>query len=108
MKVYHNPRCSKSRAALEALQDREVDVILYLNNPPDEGTLREIISRLHQPVEQLVRWKDKDAPAKPANVDADSVVQLILQQPKLMERPIADNGEIAVIGRPTELLTQLL
>ncbi len=107
MKIYHNPRCSKSRAAVDLLAERQPDIRQYLNSPLDESEIRAIISRLHQPLHELIRWNDGDAPPKPQVLTVDFVVELLLFLPKLIERPIVDDGTVAVIGRPTEILSEM-
>ncbi|MCH4562829.1 MULTISPECIES: arsenate reductase (glutaredoxin) [Halomonas] len=103
--LYHNPRCSKSRQALALLEERgaEVRVRRYLDEPLDEGELRELMSRLDADGEALVRtgeqeWKTLDVDLQ----DQEQVIAAIVAHPRLMERPIADDGQRAMIGRPPE------
>ncbi|MDT8893681.1 ArsC/Spx/MgsR family protein [Halomonas sp. I1] len=109
--LLHNPRCSKSRQALALLEERGADVRVrrYLDDPLDEKELRALMSRLDADGTALVRtneaeWKDLDADLD----DPDQVVKAIRAHPKLLQRPIADDGLRAVIGRPPEDVLGLL
>ena len=88
----------------------DVDVVRYLDTPPDEATLRDLIAKLDDPVADLVRrdgWKDLGITA--ADVEtADGVVAVLLRHPELMQRPVVVKGDRAVIGRPTERVNELL
>ena len=82
------------------------ETVLYLKDKPDEATLREIIDKLEDPVENLVR---KDSQFKKLGLDeadyvgdADAVVEILLQHPRLMQRPVIVRGDKAIIGRPLE------
>lgn len=82
----------------------EFDEVRYLKTPPDEATLRDIVAKLEDPVENLVR---KDAHFKKLELneddyvgDADAVVAILLEHPKLMQRPVIVKGKKAIIGRP--------
>jgi arsenate reductase len=104
--IYHNPRCSKSRAAMQAAEALgvDVDVVRYLDAPPDETTLRELLDKLEDPPHALVRrddWKALGITAADV-ADADGVVTVLQAHPQLMERPVLVKGDRAIIGRPTE------
>jgi arsenate reductase len=113
MTVYHNPSCSKSRGALDILREREidVDVVEYLQAPPDRATLERIVGAISDPPDALVR---KDKRFKELGLDAadyttkKAVVDLLLEHPELMERPVVFRGERAVIARPSERVLELL
>lgn len=113
MTVYHNPSCSKSRGALEILAERgvETDVVQYLKTPPDKKALERIVDAIPNPPADLVR---KDARFKELGLDAGdyttkaAVVELLLEHPELMERPVVFRGERAVIARPSENVLELL
>ena len=113
MKIYHNPRCSKSRQALAILQDSKVEfeVIEYLKNPPTEQELSEIIAKLGIAARDLIRQKEeefKQLGVKQDVLSHDSAITLMANEPKLMERPIVVTDEKAVIGRPPENVFDLL
>jgi arsenate reductase len=111
--VYHNPSCSKSRGALDILREQavEVDVVEYLKAPPDRPALERIVDAISDPPEALVR---KDKRFKELGLDPASyttraaVVDLLLEHPELMERPVVFRGERAVIARPSERVRELL
>ncbi|BAP41105.1 arsenate reductase (glutaredoxin) [Pseudomonas sp. 21LCFQ02] len=113
LKLYHNPRCSKSRAALELLQARGLtpEVVLYLQTPPDAAQLRDLLGKLGIAPRQLLRsgedeYKELNL-ADPALSD-EQLIGAMASHPKLIERPILVAGDRAAIGRPTEKLLELL
>lgn len=108
VKLYHNPRCSKSRQTLDLVQNESPELILYLKNPLSRQQLNDLISRLKDPVSDLIRWGDKDAPNKPENIDNQVIINLLIANPKLMQRPILDDGAVAIICRPPEKSLALL
>ena len=82
----------------------EFDEVRYLKTPPDEATLRDIVAKLEDPVENLVR---KDAHFKKLELneddyvgDADAVVAILVEHPKLLQRPVIVTDDVAIIGRP--------
>lgn len=88
----------------------DVDVIRYLDAPPDEATLRRILATLEDPPQALVRrddWKELGITAADI-ADADGVVRVLLRHPQLMERPVLVKGDRAIIGRPTERAEEFL
>lgn len=110
--LYHNPRCSKSRAALALLEERGLDVelIKYLKTPPDAARLHRLAGRLKLPVREMMRRNEDiyrelglDDPA----LDDAALLRAIAEHPILLQRPIAVCGEQAVIGRPPENVLKL-
>ena len=105
--LYHNPRCSTSRRALEQLEASatEFDVVLYLKTPLSGSALSDLIERLGDPPADLVR---KDKRFKDLGLDradyvaVEDVVGLLIEHPELMQRPIVDDGNVAFIGRPLD------
>ena len=110
MKLFHNPRCSKSRVALQLCMDSGEDftIVEYLKDGVDEITIRGLIDRLSSGLSTLVRTGEPDFDIKTDIKDADSVVKLLISHPKFLQRPILDNGKIAIIGRPPEMILTLL
>ena len=110
--VYHNPRCSKSRQTLALLeaQDISVTVIPYLTSPPDENTLKSIISSLGVSPMDIVRRGEDGFKTSGLNDESteDQVIQAIIAAPKLLQRPIVVRGDQARIGRPPETVLELL
>ncbi len=111
--MYHNPGCSKSRGALEILDDKKVDteVIRYLDAPLSRDDFEGILDILIDPPAELVR-KDKKF-AELGLVEADyqtreQVIELLLEHPVLMQRPIVIKDGKALIARPSERVLELL
>ena len=110
--LYHNPRCSKSRATLALLETRGVDatVVPYLESPLDVSGLRELAEKLGRPVHEWVR--NRESAYAEAGLSPDSGEQALLEaiaaHPILMERPILVVGKRAAIGRPPENVLALL
>ena len=110
-KIYHNPRCSKSRQTLQLLTERgeEPEVIEYLKTPPDVTEVTELLEKLKMSPLELVRkgedvYKDTDF----ANQSTDDQIKLMVTHPILIERPIVVRGSRALIGRPPESVLMLL
>lgn len=112
MKVYHNPRCSKSRCAIQMLEDKgaSYEIVDYLKEVPSAKELKDIITKLGiQPVD-LVRKGEADFMDnfKGKELSDDEWIQAMIKFPKLIERPIVVKGKKAVIGRPIENILSLL
>ena len=110
--IYHNPRCTKSRQAMAVADELgvEVDVVRYLDDPPDAATLRTIVDKLDGPVDRLVRRDRWDELGVTENdvATADAVVEVLARHPQLLERPLLVTRDRAVIGRPTERARDVL
>ena len=111
--LWHNPRCSKSRAALELLRDRGVDADIraYLDEPPDAAELRALLKALGIPARALLRAGEEAYAALGLDneaLDDEALIAAMVAQPRLIERPILVAGGRAAIGRPTENLLPLL
>jgi arsenate reductase len=111
MKIYHNPRCSKSRETLEIIQKKglEIEIIDYLVKPPTKKELEEIIALLKIKPEDLVR-KSEDVYKenfKGKNLTNAEWIEAMVKYPKLIERPIVISGDKAIIGRPPEKVIEL-
>jgi arsenate reductase len=109
--LWHNPRCSKSRAALALLVDRGVahDVRLYLNAPPTPDEVLALAARIGRPLGEILRTGE--APYRAlglAQAEDAALAQAVAEHPFLLERPILDTGTRAVIGRPPEDILALL
>jgi len=111
-KYYHNPRCGKSRESLAFLQEQgvEPELILYLKNPPTFDELKEVIVKLGIKPFDLIRTKEKifKENFKGKELDDDKWIQVMVENPKLIERPIIITDKKAVIGRPKENILQLI
>jgi len=111
--IYHNPRCSKSRRALELIRERGVEptIVEYLQQPPNASELDEILNKLGLEPRALIRTGEADYEASGLAAPSLSREQLILglaAHPRLLERPIVVNGSRAVVGRPPEKVLELL
>lgn len=111
--LYHNPRCSKSREALNLLREQglEPEIVLYLETPPNAKTLKALLGKLGIGARDLLR-KGEDA-YKELNLADEklseaALIKAMVENPKLIERPIAINGDKAVIGRPPENVLQII
>jgi arsenate reductase len=111
--VYHNPSCSKSRGALEILAAQGVDhdVVEYLRAPPDRAALERIVDAVNATPGELVRHDgrfDELGLSASDYTSRDAVIELLLEHPELMQRPVIFRGERAVIARPSEKVRELL
>ncbi len=112
MKIYHNPRCSKSRQGLAILEESNnpFEVIKYLDKPFEQKELTELIKLLGIKPMDLVRkneaiWKEK---YKGKTLSDLEIILAMVNHPKLIERPIVVNKGKAVIGRPPEIIKTIL
>jgi arsenate reductase len=111
--LYHNPRCSKSRSALDLLEARGLtpQVVRYLETPPSAATLRDLLGKLGIAPRALLRTGEEEyrslGLADPT-LDDDSLIAAMVAHPRLIERPILVAGERAVIGRPPEAILEIL
>lgn len=113
IKIYHNPRCSKSRQTLQLLQERQLDaeVIEYLKTPPSVTELTELLKLLGLQPRQLMRTKEaeyKDSGAANPDLSDTQLIELMVANPKLIERPIVVHAGKAAIGRPPEHVLDIL
>ncbi|AUM71287.1 MULTISPECIES: arsenate reductase (glutaredoxin) [Pseudomonas] len=111
--LYHNPRCSKSRGALELLEARGLTptVVRYLETPLDAAQLERLLGKLGITARQLLRTGEdeyKDLNLADESLSQAQLIAAIAAHPKLMERPILEAGEKAVIGRPPEKILEIL
>ena len=112
MKIYHNPRCSKSRQTLEILIKKNADfeIVEYLKYKLSITDLEEIIAKLEIKTIELVRknesvWKEK---FKGRNLNDKEIIQAMIDNPKIIERPIVVNGNKAILGRPPENVLKII
>ncbi len=113
IKIYHNPRCSKSRATMELLEQRDVNVkvIRYLETPPSAEELELLLSKLGMEPRDLMRKGEK--PYRDLNLEEDTktradLIEAMVKHPILIERPIVVNHEKVALGRPPENVLGIL
>lgn len=112
--IYHNPRCSKSRETLALLQEHNItpDVVLYLDTPPDAETLAQLIKQLgFTSARELMRTKEEiyqQLGLSDAALTDAQLIQAMIDNPKLIERPIVVAQGQARIGRPPEQVLEIL
>lgn len=112
IKIYHNPRCRKSREGLQILEDsgKDFEIIKYLDEIPTEKELSDIIKLLNINPIDLVRkneatWKDN---YKNKELTDNEIITAMVQNPKLIERPIVVNNNKAIVGRPPENIKKII
>ena len=112
MKIYHNPRCRKSREGIKYLESKKInfEVIDYIKNNLSTEQIKNILKKLHLKPIELVRkneviWKEK---YKGKDFTDDQLMKILSNEPKLIERPIIVSEKLAVIGRPAENIDKLL
>ena len=112
IKIYHNPRCSKSRLGVQALEEygQDFEIVKYLDTPLTFDELENIIEKIGVTPLDLVRkneaiWKSN---YKGKNLSDVELIQAMIDYPKLIERPIVVHGNKAIIGRPTERIFEIL
>ena len=112
MKIYHNPRCRKSRESVNYLVEKNIDfeIIEYLKERVSENMMKSILKSLNMSAIDLIRknekiWKDN---FKGKDLEEEEIISLLCNEPKLMERPIIVYKNEAVIGRPKENIDRLL
>lgn len=111
--LYHNPRCSKSRGALELLEARGLQptLVRYLETPPSADELKTLLGKLGIAARELLRSGEdeyKTLGLADASLSEAQLIEAMVRHPKLIERPILVAGDKAVIGRPPEKVLELL
>ena len=106
MKIYHNPKCSKSRQCLKLIKQNTSNfkIILYLNNRLSVKEIKTLLSQLNIKIIELVRkeekiWKEY---YKQKKLTENEIIEILSKYPKLIERPIIEHENVAIIGRPPE------
>ena len=111
--IYHNPRCSKSRATLALIESRGLKpkIVEYLKTPPSAAELKAILHKLGLRPHDLVRTSEPlyaELGLKTSKIDDDALIALLVRNPILIERPIVIAGDKAAIGRPPEKVLAIL
>ncbi|MBN2669514.1 MAG: arsenate reductase (glutaredoxin) [Bacteroidales bacterium] len=112
LNIYHNPRCKKSRAGLQYLLDKGLDpnIIDYLKNPLSEAELKHLLMKLHLTAFEMVRTQEAiyKSDFKGLKLTEDEWIKIIVENPKLLKRPIVETKLKAVWGDPAELIEKVL
>lgn len=113
VKIYHNPRCSKSRQTLQLLQEQhaEPQIVEYLKTPPSADELRKLLKMLGIGPRDLIRKKEAEYKASGADnpdLSDEQLIELMVAHPKMIERPIVVKDGKAAIGRPPEQVLDIL
>ena len=111
--IYHNPRCSKSRATLALLQEagHEPEVILYLDKPPTEARLKELLQAMGLSARELIRTKEtpyKELDLADQDLTEEALIKHMVANPILIDRPIVVAGNQACLCRPAERVQELI
>jgi arsenate reductase len=112
MKLYHNPRCRKSREGLCVLEEagQDVEVVEYMKNPPSKAEMKDILKKLGINAEQLVRKGEKifKEEFKEKSLTESQWIDAMIKYPNLIQRPILIKGDKAALGRPVEDIIALM
>ncbi|MCS6983759.1 MAG: arsenate reductase (glutaredoxin) [Leptospiraceae bacterium] len=111
--IYYNPRCRKSREALEIIKEKGYDPEIrnYLEDPPTKSELAEILRKMGKKPRDIFRKSEplyKDLGLKNKDLSDDALLDYLVQYPILIERPIVVRGQRAVLGRPPEDVKKIL
>ncbi|MEZ5537267.1 MAG: arsenate reductase (glutaredoxin) [Thiolinea sp.] len=111
--IYHNPRCSKSRQTMELLEQQNINptVVKYLDTPPDAATLKSILNMLGLEPRELMRKGEaeyKELALDNPELSQEQLIQAMVENPRLIERPIVIKGNKAALGRPPEQVLDIL
>jgi len=110
VKIYHNPRCSKSRQTLALLQDNgvEPEVVEYLTSPPSAAELKDVLAKLGLGPKDVLRAKEAKEEGIDPGLDGDALIAAIARHPRALQRPIVIKGAKAAMGRPPESVLDIL
>ncbi len=110
--VYHNPRCSKSRNAVQFLEEKniKISIVEYLKNNPTKENLKDILKKLGMKAEELIRKGEADFKEnfKGKELSEDEWIDAMVRFPKLIERPIVIKNNKAVVARPLEKINEII
>ncbi|WP_165854827.1 arsenate reductase (glutaredoxin) [Marinobacter sp. JSM 1782161] len=112
-RIFHNPRCSKSRQTLALLEEKGIqpEVIRYLETPPTADELRDVLSQLGLAARELLRKGEsvyKELGLSDASLSDEQIIEAMVSHPKLIERPIVIHNGKAALGRPPEAVLDIL
>lgn len=110
IKIYHNNRCSKSRQCLALIEDKEIQIVEYLKNPLTKDELSALIKKIGITPLDLVRknesiWKEN---YKGQDLSDEEIISIMVENPKLIERPIVELNNKAIVCRPPDLVLNFI
>ncbi|MFY0701483.1 MAG: arsenate reductase (glutaredoxin) [Bermanella sp.] len=113
IEIWHNPRCSKSRETLALLEQKNIsaNIYLYLEDKPDANTIQSVLDKLGISARKLLRNSEeayKSQNLKDKSLSESALIQAMVNEPKLIQRPIVINGDQARLGRPPEDVLEIL
>jgi arsenate reductase len=112
LKIYHNPRCSKSRAGLKYLQEKglEPEIRLYLKEEFTEEELADVLMRMNKEPQDIIRTHEKiyKSDFKGKNFNRDEWIKILIEYPNLIQRPIVVNDHKAIFAQPAEIVEEIL
>lgn len=112
IQIYHNPKCSKSREGLCELEasNQPFQIVKYLDNSITKDELNDLLKKLNYKPLELVRTKEKIwiENYKGKNLSDDDIIEIMIHNPKLIERPIIVNGNKAIVARPKEKIKEII
>ncbi|MFQ5708149.1 MAG: arsenate reductase (glutaredoxin) [bacterium] len=113
IKIWHNPRCSKSRAGLQYLHNKEleVEVFEYMKDEIDPAELARLIEQSGQPLEEFIRTNEPEYKAlglKGQSLTVEAFAKIAAEHPRLLQRPIIVKGDKAILGRPAARIDEIL
>ncbi len=112
IKIYHNPRCRKSRETLGLIREagHEPEIIEYLQNPPSESELKELLEGMDKKPAELIRKGEEiyKSKFKGKTFSEAEWIKIMVENPKLIERPIVVKGKEVILGRPPENVKEIL
>ena len=111
-RIFHNPRCSKSRQALEILEsnNKDYEIFLYLQETLDKKTIKNVLDILELNPKDILRSGEadyKENKLSQHDVEDETLIEFMIKFPKIIERPIVIKGNRGVIGRPPENVLKL-
>lgn len=113
LRLYHNPRCSKSRGLLQHLQalGLQPEIVLYLEQPPSIDEMQALLAKLGLPARDVIRRDEalyRELGLDDPTLGEMALIQAMVEHPRLIQRPILESAQLAVIGRPQEAADALL
>ncbi len=108
--IYHNPKCSKSRATLQLLEQNgiEAKVVEYLSDTPSAAELKDILGKLGLGPRDILRKKEAKEEGIADELDGDALIKEMVARPRTIERPIVVNNNKARLGRPPEQVLEII